>query len=270
MKKILPIILALLSVFCIWACSSHKEGELAYNATHHWYTCSNKSCDERISEQPHSRNGGEVVKEPTETMDGSKVYICTVCGATKTEAVPQTLPGAVTADAWDRAFSQDSFLNVTAFLTETITNDGEEHKTEYKIMANQYLVYLTTVQYINGVECSYSARLQDNHFQWVFTSREEKLEDVTPITVPSADVMTGQNILKNYSLDFFTKFDSFTYDSEERCYKAERIETEQGEFTQVSVKLSEGKIISISANVSPISQITVTFKDYGKTEPKRQ
>lgn len=38
----------------------------------------------------HVWNDGVVTKEPTCTVDGEKTYTCTVCGATKTEAIPAT------------------------------------------------------------------------------------------------------------------------------------------------------------------------------------
>ena len=270
MKKAVFLALLLSCILSVMACSSHKEGELAYNATHHWYTCENKGCDERINETPHTWDDGETVKEPTETQSGSKIFICTVCRATKTEKIPQTVPQAVTKEGWDRAFSSDNFLNVTATLREKINTPDGELVTEYKIMADGYLVYLTTVKLQNGTEVSYSARLQDSNLQWLLTSRDEKIEDVTPITVSPSEMMTGENILKNYCLDFTSEFDSFTFDQKEKCYKADKLTTEQGEFTHITVEISEGRIVSVSAKISHISEISVTLEGYGTTKPLKQ
>ena len=40
----------------------------------------------------HTWDAGKVTKEPTETAEGVKTYTCTVCGATKTEAIPKLTP----------------------------------------------------------------------------------------------------------------------------------------------------------------------------------
>ena len=40
----------------------------------------------------HIWDAGKVTQEPTETAEGVKTYTCTVCGATKTEAIPKLTP----------------------------------------------------------------------------------------------------------------------------------------------------------------------------------
>ena len=40
----------------------------------------------------HIWDAGKVTKEPTETAEGVKTYTCTVCGATRTEAIPKLTP----------------------------------------------------------------------------------------------------------------------------------------------------------------------------------
>ena len=40
----------------------------------------------------HTWDAGKVTKEPTETAEGVKTYTCTVCGATRTEAIPKLTP----------------------------------------------------------------------------------------------------------------------------------------------------------------------------------
>ena len=40
----------------------------------------------------HSWDSGEVTKQPTETAEGVKTFTCTVCGETRTEAIPKLEP----------------------------------------------------------------------------------------------------------------------------------------------------------------------------------
>ena len=51
-------------------------------------TCNNAGCT-HVREVNHSWNYGEITKAPTETTEGERTYTCTVCGATKTEIVPE-------------------------------------------------------------------------------------------------------------------------------------------------------------------------------------
>lgn len=51
----------------------------------HWHEC---ACGETSDLAPHEWDSGETVKEATWTQDGEVRYTCTVCGSTKTEAIP--------------------------------------------------------------------------------------------------------------------------------------------------------------------------------------
>jgi len=57
--------------------------------TYHWKECNKNGCTEIVKGE-HTWNAGEVEQEATETAAGSKKYTCTVCKATKTEAIPAT------------------------------------------------------------------------------------------------------------------------------------------------------------------------------------
>ena len=45
-----------------------------------------------VLEADHKWDAGKVTKQPTAAEDGVKTYTCTVCGATKTEAIPKLTP----------------------------------------------------------------------------------------------------------------------------------------------------------------------------------
>lgn len=68
-------------------------------AGYHWEISTCSECNEVLSrnlvEDPakgHSWDEGIVTKQPTESADGEKTYTCSVCGATKTEAIPKLKP----------------------------------------------------------------------------------------------------------------------------------------------------------------------------------
>ena len=269
MKKILFATLVLCFLLALSGCNSHKKGDLVYNDTHHWYACRHKSCDARLEEGEHSWDKGEVIKEAAEGTEGLKVYFCTFCNGTKNEKIAPLPKVSITESGWASAFSKDSFLNVTATLAEEIQSGDTTYKIEYKILADNALVYLTVIRYENDREVGYSAKFQDGYYQWSFTTREEKLEDVSPQIASSQDVMTAENILKNYNLDFTGLFNGFSYDSSEKCYVAKTLTVGDEEMTDVIVYMLDGKISHLSAIVGNGEKITVELSDYGKTVPKR-
>ncbi len=56
----------------------------------HWQECTAEGCKETTTPEAHTWDEGVVETEATETTTGSKKYTCTVCKATKTEAIPAT------------------------------------------------------------------------------------------------------------------------------------------------------------------------------------
>ena len=63
---------------------------------HHWHKCKNCNAIDESTKAPHSWDNVEVTTPATCTTVGEKTYTCTVCSATKTEAIPATghTPGA--------------------------------------------------------------------------------------------------------------------------------------------------------------------------------
>lgn len=66
--------------------SGHKFNELWLNDTNaHWHQC--EHCEEKMYNANHSWDAGNVTLEPTEEAEGIRVYTCTICGKTKSEAI---------------------------------------------------------------------------------------------------------------------------------------------------------------------------------------
>ena len=59
----------------------------SFDAEHHWHLCAN-GCGTNLDEAAHTWNSGVITKEATESEPGTKVYTCSVCGATLSENVP--------------------------------------------------------------------------------------------------------------------------------------------------------------------------------------
>ena len=59
-----------------------------YDNDNHWMKCSR--CDEIENKSPHTWDNGTVTTAPTCTKEGKTTYICTECGATKTEPINAT------------------------------------------------------------------------------------------------------------------------------------------------------------------------------------
>ena len=59
------------------------------DADYHWHAATCEHATEVKDKAAHEWDLGEITTPATEESDGVKTFTCTVCGATKTEAVPQ-------------------------------------------------------------------------------------------------------------------------------------------------------------------------------------
>ncbi|MEG1551316.1 MAG: hypothetical protein RR355_03510, partial [Oscillospiraceae bacterium] len=98
----------------------------------HWHACS--SCGEKSDVATHSWDAGTITTAPTYTSDGVRTYICTVCGATKTEVVPMLIDSTLPiGEIKISTNSFKSFINTITFglffkenQTVTIIADDKE------------------------------------------------------------------------------------------------------------------------------------------------
>ena len=67
---------------------THKYGDsYVWNAHQHWFECEDTSCGAKKDIEDHSFDGGVVIKEPTTTEKGEKMYTCIECGEKRYEDV---------------------------------------------------------------------------------------------------------------------------------------------------------------------------------------
>ncbi|MBQ8662554.1 MAG: hypothetical protein IJ471_01725 [Eubacterium sp.] len=72
-------------------------GDWQFDKTHHWKEC---SCGEDLDKAAHTWDAGKVTTQPTEKAEGVKTYTCTVCKATKTEAIAKLNHTHDLKDGW--------------------------------------------------------------------------------------------------------------------------------------------------------------------------
>ncbi len=71
--------------------TGHNYGEWAkLDDEHHQRVCANDASHAETAD--HVWNDGEITKKPTADVEGEKTFVCTVCGAVKTETVPKLIP----------------------------------------------------------------------------------------------------------------------------------------------------------------------------------
>lgn len=272
MKRILFLLSVIVAICALASCGhTHVKGsEYKSDDTNHWYPCTYTDCEEKLEKAAHTWGSGEVTTKPTASGDGVMSYLCTVCKALKQEPIKYDPKTVVSTEQWQGAFSKEKFHNVTAEITEEI--EGAAYKKVYSIQAKGSEIYLVTTEYQNGKLVNYSAKYQDgNYFIWHFIDKNQTVDDVTP-TISIDDVMDPTSVLTNYDFQHLaTLFDSFTYDSETKCYEATGIKAEgmMIGFKSISVKFSDGAVEEITATTDEEAEmfIKVTYSSYGTTEP---
>ena len=73
---------------------THKASDWQIEEEGHWWGCIVGGCGYNSEIEPHDWNDGVVTTEPTVDAEGVKTFTCTVCEATKTEAI-EKLPAPV-------------------------------------------------------------------------------------------------------------------------------------------------------------------------------
>ena len=265
MKKIIIVALLIivgLAVYFVIDLNVHthdKAKTISSDENYHWYICKN-GCGEKLEKEEHNWDKGIVSVQPTPSTPGVRTYQCVDCGKVKKEAEAYK----TVEDQWEKAFSSDSFKNVTAVLEETYIKNGQETKKVFNIAAKDTVIYWTVTEYENGKEKSYIGYLQDGNLKWTFTSRNQTVEEASLTT--TTEVMTAEKILIDFGLELGSYFSAFTYDESTGAYVAQGLTA----FTSVSVLLDGDKIDKITAKdiADGVEHtVSVIFTNYGTTKP---
>lgn len=152
MKKLLFALLTLLLSLTLFACdeeptvtpsapATHTHAyatEWSSDATQHWKACTDSDCTEITQSAAHSFSSVGVSKQPTAEAEGIENFACSVCGATKTEALPRLSAKMPEAD-WITAFA---FENVRIDLVAALVSAPNE-AWEYTYMIDGSIATMT-------------------------------------------------------------------------------------------------------------------------------
>ena len=266
MKKLISLFLLFSMCFslpfvmnsCDEAHTHTYKTEWAKDATHHWHECEGEACPSVSDKAEHSWNEGVISTEPTAEATGEKTFTCSVCNATKGEAVEFT---GISEEKWNAMLAFTNFENYTLTETQSGVFAGTEmdQRSVFKVAGDKASVYMT----VDGEFVSYL----------VYTGEEAVQQKKSYEQIYRA-------LLAN--------FDDFTYDKADGFYKSsDTITTEIAiELYQMSavitmdnakVKLSDdGKLLQFEGDCTqttntPEGTVVATFNyhwdfsDYGAT-----
>lgn len=272
MKKIVLLLAVLLCVFSICACThEHEEAdEYKNDENYHWFPCVDEDCDVTYNKVSHTWGVGEITTKPTASQDGVMSYLCTVCKRLKQEPIKYNPNPTVTSTQWNDAFTLTKYNNVVVSLVEEIEFDGSVSKQEYKIQANQDVIYMTVTSYVDGHETQYVGKYQEGSYLWTFTDKNQKKEDVEPTI--SRDIMSPTAVLTDNGFDKLKDlFEKFVYNDSTGYYEAENVVLDNFSYgyASIAVKMGDGKISEIKAvsTHNPAINIIVSYSDYNAEKP---
>lgn len=125
---------------------------------HHWHACTAMSgCEQKMGMAVHAWNNGELTQASTEQATGTITYTCTVCEASKTEAVAvdttvvtrADLEVAVAEVAWDYYFKKEKLQ----YCSQELDVMGKYYGGHYRLTEGAAPEYGTSHTTINAV-CS--------------------------------------------------------------------------------------------------------------------
>jgi len=241
MKKIVTMLLTvclLLSAAAAFASCGHEhsfKSDWSKDATHHWHACDGKDCTE-VSEKAEHTWGDPVVNEAKE-----KVYTCSVCSQTKTEAIKTT----VTADEWTAAFDLGTNWKITFTATHPVY-----HQTMTIMQmrdGNKFHCKETMKDTESGAEESYEDYDEIVGEQWYgyrYDREQDKFEKVT-ITDPVDERLAS--MMADYLPEFIKDKDTYTYDEAKKAYVADEIlaDEDYADIKSVALYFEDGKLVAL-------------------------
>ncbi len=98
---------------------THKFADTwSKDADNHWHAATCAHTSEVKDKAAHTWNSGEVTKAATEEADGVKTFTCTVCGQTRTEAIPALTHSHTYANEWSKDATNHWHAATCAHTTE--------------------------------------------------------------------------------------------------------------------------------------------------------
>lgn len=271
MKRIISALLAICTCLSVGAMLSacddkahtHSyKAEWTYDATHHWHECEGEACIEVSDKAEHVWDEGRITTEATASVSGEKTYTCTVCQATKGEALAFA---GISEEKWKAMISPATLTNYTVKYGGRVTQTANETV----IVSDQSF----TVKF-NADKC--------------YAYGTVKLEGEEEVVVN--DLFTGEDfppIKKTYEsifLAILSEYKNYRYNSTDNVYELPEpiditIEYEDATaFVSVSnsrVSISDDeKLLKLVCNYSQreeglnflvTSEMTFNFSDYNTT-----
>ncbi|MBQ7336045.1 MAG: hypothetical protein IJW92_06200 [Clostridia bacterium] len=257
MKKLLTLLLVGCMLFTICAglssCMSFHQCTFsevwAMDESYHWHRCEDENCTEISDKADHTWDEGEIKTDATQEADGIKTFTCTVCGQTKEESVAFT---GMTEDEWNSAFAATVFDNLT--YTEVAVMEPEGMGIQitatsiYKFTENDVMISMEI-----------AGQTQDATYSGITAGEYKRAfyESLMPIV----------------------EFEDYQYDAETKSYvlvgEAEMESLDTTLSTSV-LKFENDRLVEIKytcqytdaqSGILYDVDTTITFTDYGTTEP---
>ena len=87
-----------------------------------------------VLEAQHNWDSGKVTKQPTAAEEGVKTYTCSICGATRTEAIPKLTPQAPATGADGTVFGKGASVEAAEAAILALPNDNDPAGTAFGLL----------------------------------------------------------------------------------------------------------------------------------------
>ena len=254
MKMLIVTILASTMALSLWACGGEHqhvfEESWSKDDTYHWHKCEDENCSEFFGKTEHSWDEGAVVTEATADKDGQKQFTCTVCKATKTEAIKYE---GGNPDQWGQAVQSSKFDNVTmvmntlflegyadaeGLITNTMKFDGDKMDMDGSVDTDPANVASTKEWYLGAVMpiVTDPALFRYSEADQCYKATESITYTATVMAYEA--VITAENVTVTFDAD--------------------------GNIAEITCKMTQ--VIAEGDNtVTYVLEIRFTFTDYGTT-----
>jgi len=232
-KKILGImcsaVLMLSSMLFVGCNPTHTcefSNDWTTNATHHWHAC--KGCDEKQDYEEHDWDAGIVIEEATATAEGTKLFVCEDCNASKTESY--AIVTTVSEQEWQDALDLTNVANFQ--FTQTVGADSA-----------------TIIKYGNIIRSGDLYISKEGNKFYSYSNYEEGVYRKTEVTEGDFTQLASCG-----GLDSLV-YSDFTYNSETKAYEI----AEFNSTTNFKIYFEDGVLVRMEGD-SEIGDVLFTFE----------
>ncbi|MBR3894821.1 MAG: hypothetical protein IKJ35_06700 [Clostridia bacterium] len=235
------------------------KAEWEKDTTHHWHVCKGEACAETADKAEHTWG------EPVVSAAKERVFTCTACGQTKSEAIKTT----VSAEEWTAAFDLGTNWAISVSAHTPPSEDSRSMTVLQERDGNKFHYKGIEKNNNTGKESTNENYDEIVGTQWYQYSYDEDLKAYEKELSPRTVEEQLSALMSMFFPAFIQNMESFTYDEAKKAYVATApMPAETMAIKNFEIFFEDGKLVAITYDIMNGEKLFASYAftfTYGKT-----